>query len=178
MTAHVERLVAAIADFPIKGIVFRDVTPVLADPEAFKRCVDLLVDRLRAMPGGPPEAIVGIESRGFILGAPVALQLGAGFLPVRKPGKLPRRTVRAEYIKEYGTDVLELHADAVHRGQRVAIVDDLLATGGTAEAAAQTVALAGGRVCAFAFLIELDGLKGRGRLGHDAQVISLLHYER
>ncbi|MEW5850803.1 MAG: adenine phosphoribosyltransferase [Myxococcota bacterium] len=176
MLERISSLVAAIPDFPLKGIIFRDVTPVLADPQALRACVDLLAERLQRIPGGPPEAIVGIESRGFIFGAPLAIKLGVGFLPVRKPGKLPRRTLRAEYMKEYGTDVLEMHEDAIKPGQRVAIVDDLLATGGTAEATARLLQESGGKVAAYAFLIELDTLRGRDRLLRGVPVEALLHY--
>lgn len=176
MTERIQSLVAAIPDYPVKGIVFRDVTPVLADGQAFARSIELLAQKLEQRDGGKPSAIVGIESRGFIFGAPLAIRLGVGFLPVRKPGKLPRKTIKAEYMKEYGTDVLELHADAVKPGQRVVVVDDLLATGGTAEATQRLLESLGAEVAAFAFLIELDELKGRNRLRKGVPVEVLLHY--
>jgi adenine phosphoribosyltransferase len=176
MLENVQALVAAIPDYPLKGILFRDITPVLADHGAFTAVVEDMAARLARLPGGKPDAIAGIESRGFILGAPLALRLGVGFLTIRKPGKLPRKTVRAEYAKEYGTDALEMHADAVKPGMRVAVVDDLLATGGTAEAASRLVEVQGGVVCALAFLIELDALHGRRRLKPGAPVEVLLHY--
>lgn len=160
-----------IPDFPKPGILFRDVTPLLADPKAFNLTLDLLAERLA---NTPADAIVGIESRGFIFGAALAARLHRSFVPVRKPGKLPAKKVRVEYALEYGTDALEMHEDAIAPGARVIIVDDLLATGGTASATAQLVARQGGVVQAFAFVIELDFLKGAERL--NAPVVALLNY--
>src|SRR5690606_3157493 len=142
-------------------ILFKDITPILADPDLFA-CV---IDHLVAVNGGEAiDRVVGIESRGFLFAAPLALRLGAGFVPVRKPGKLPYRTVRIEYALEYGNDALEVHEDAIRPGDRVLLVDDLLATGGTAAAAAQLVERLGGRVVGAAFVVELGFLGGRARL--------------
>ena len=150
-----------VPDFPKAGILFYDVTTLLRDPLGFK----LTIDRM-ALPYGDKaiSAVVGIESRGFILGAAVADRIGAGFVPVRKLGKLPAETVRATYELEYGTDSLEIHRDAIEKGQRILIVDDLLATGGTARATVDLVKQLGGQVEGLAFLIELVGLNGRSRL--------------
>lgn len=168
--------VVAVPDFPQKGILFRDLTPVLTHPAAFAECLTLLVEEARKWPGGAVDAVAGIESRGFIFGAPLAQALGVGFLAVRKPGKLPRRTVSASYQKEYGPDTLHLHAEDVVRGQRILVVDDLLATGGTAAAAGSLVAQAGGVVAGFLFVVELDALAGAQRLKETAPVRALLHY--
>src|SRR5262249_34805114 len=151
-----------VPDFPKAGILFYDITTLLADPVGFHAAIDSL-----AIPFQHDniELVVGIESRGFILGAAVADRIGAGFAPVRKPGKLPSRTVPATYDVEYGTDSLEIYDDAIREGQRVLIVDDLLATGGTARATVDLVNRLGGQVRALAFLIELTALNGRQRLG-------------
>ncbi|MEQ1911166.1 MAG: adenine phosphoribosyltransferase [Vicinamibacterales bacterium] len=150
-----------VPDFPKPGILFYDITTLLQDPAGFRQAVDAL-----SAPFSDQgiELVVGIESRGFIFGSAVADRLGAGFSPVRKPGKLPSTTVRAVYDLEYGSDTLEIHDDAVGRGQRVLIVDDLLATGGTAQATCELVSQLGGDVVALAFLIELVGLNGREKL--------------
>ena len=161
-----------VPDFPKPGILFRDLTPLMGDAAALRACVDLLVERTRLH---KPDVIVAIESRGFIFGAPVATALGVGFAPVRKPGKLPHRKLRRTYDLEYGTDSLEMHADAVKPGGRVVIVDDLLATGGTAAATAALVREQQGHVVAFAFVVELVGLAGRARLG-DAAADALIQY--
>jgi adenine phosphoribosyltransferase len=161
-----------IPDFPKPGILFRDLTPLMGDGAAFKQTIEMLAERL--LPHRP-EIILAVESRGFIFGAPVAAALGIGFVPVRKPGKLPFRIARRSYALEYGTDTLEMHADAVVAGARVAIVDDLLATGGTAQA---TVALArelGGEVAVAAFTVELGMLRGRERLA-GTRIESLIVY--
>jgi len=159
LTEHTfKELIRDIPDFPADGIIFRDITPVLKDPAAFREVISAMVESVREM---RPDVIVGIESRGFVLGAPVALQLGVGFVPVRKMGKLPAETIRAEYSLEYGTNVVEMHKDAIEPGMRVAIVDDLLATGGTAGAAVQLVEELGGTVAGLSFLIELTFLNGR-----------------
>ena len=161
-----------VPDFPKAGILFYDITTLLQDPTGLRAALDAL-----ALPfqSGGIDVVVGIESRGFIFGAAVADRIGAGFIPVRKPGKLPSKTVRQTYALEYGTDSLEIHADAVSHGQRVLIVDDLLATGGTAAATAHLVKSIGGAVHAFAFLIELEGLEGRAKLGGH-RVHSVLKY--
>ena len=158
-----------VPDFPKTGILFYDVTTLLRDPEGFKLAIDTL-----ALPftGQSIDVVVGIESRGFILGAAVADRIGAGFVPVRKLGKLPSHTIRATYELEYGSDSLEMHRDAIEPGQRVLIVDDLLATGGTASATARLVTQLGGEVHALAFLIELAALNGREKLaGHKLHVV-------
>jgi adenine phosphoribosyltransferase len=161
-----------VPDFPKAGILFYDVTTLLQDPMGFRAAIESVsapfVDQ-------GIELVVGIESRGFIFGAAVADRIGSGFSPVRKPGKLPSRTLRATYDLEYGTDSLEMHDDAVRQGQRVLIVDDLLATGGTARATRELVTRLGGTVHAFAFLIELVALKGRDRLAGQ-QIHTVLKY--
>lgn len=165
-------LIRTIPDFPQQGILFRDITPVLADGEAFSEVLDRLTSEARAM---RPDKVLGIESRGFLVGGPVALALGIGFVPARKDGKLPYDTVRAEYSLEYGVNVIELHKDAVKPGERVLIVDDLLATGGTARAAADLVHQLGGEVAGFLFFIELTELGGREQL-KDQVVRSLVQF--
>src|SRR6476661_1452658 len=150
-----------VPDFPKAGILFYDITTLLQDPAGLRDAIDSLT---APFVGQGIDVVVGVESRGFIFGAAVADRLGAGFAPVRKPGKLPSTTMRASYDLEYGSDALEIHDDAVRSGQRVLIVDDLLATGGTAKAAADLVSKLGGDVHALAFLIELVDLNGRARL--------------
>jgi adenine phosphoribosyltransferase len=162
-----------IPDFPKPGIVFKDITPVLAAPEALDRAVAGLAEFARPL---DIDLVVGAEARGFLLGPAIARELGAGFVLARKPGKLPRATVQAEYALEYGTDTLELHTDAVHTGSRVLVHDDLLATGGTASATCSLVEQLGGIVVGCAFLIELAFLAGRERLA-ERHVYSLLSYD-
>jgi adenine phosphoribosyltransferase len=162
-----------IPDFPQPGIVFKDITPLLGDAGAFRTCIDALADPF-AEDG--ISKVLGTEARGFIFAAPVAYRFGAGFVPVRKAGKLPWEIERQEYALEYGTDLLEIHRDAVAPGERVLIVDDVLATGGTAAATERLVTKLGGVVVGFAFLIELGFLGGRSELGHD-RVVSLLTYD-
>ena len=161
-----------VPDFPKAGILFYDITTLLQDKEGFRAAIDSL-----AMPflHQSIDAVVGIESRGFIFGSAVADRINSGFIPVRKPGKLPSKTVRATYALEYGTDALEMHDDAVRKGQRVLIVDDLLATGGTARATTDLVKQLGGNVVGLAFLIELIGLSGRTKLSGE-QVHAVLQY--
>jgi len=161
-----------VPDFPKPGILFKDITPLLLDPGVFRRAVELMATPFA---GVRATRVVSIESRGFLLGAPVALALEAGLVPIRKPGKLPAARERVEYALEYGTDALEMHRDAVGGADRVLIVDDVLATGGTAEAAAKLVRTHGAQVVGFTFLIELDLLKGRERLQGE-RVEALLHY--
>ena len=169
---RVKGLIRDIPDFPQKGIIFKDITPLLADDDAFSSVIDLIVVRYGR---GNIDKVVGIEARGFILASPVAYHFGAGFVPVRKEGKLPWDTEREEYALEYGTAVLEIHKDAVHDGDRVLIVDDVLATGGTAKATAKLVERLGGKVIGIACLIELTFLKGRDNLsGYD--FFSLITY--
>ncbi|MBN1203673.1 MAG: adenine phosphoribosyltransferase [Myxococcaceae bacterium] len=153
-----------VPDFPRPGIVFKDITPMLADPALFGRVVNALAAPFR---GQHITKVVGVEARGFILGAPVALALNAGFVPARKPGKLPHRTVVERYSLEYGADGLEMHQDAVLKGERVIIVDDVLATGGTAEATAKLTTQLGGELVGFSFLMVLGFLDGAKRLGTD-----------
>ncbi len=161
-----------IPDFPKKGIVFKDITPVLRSPQAFAAAVDGLVD---AVATHEFDLICGIESRGFLFGAAMAYRLGRGFIPVRKPGKLPYRTIQESYALEYGTNTVEIHEDAVDPGQRVLVVDDLLATGGTAEATGKLIRRLGGVVAAYLFVVELSFLNGRPRF-QDAPVLSLVQY--
>ena len=161
-----------IPDFPKAGVVFKDITPLLADVEAFTFTVDALAEHFA---GRPVDKVLGIEARGFIVAAPVAYRLGAGFVPVRKAGKLPWEIEREEYTLEYGTDLLEVHRDAVAEGERALIIDDVLATGGTAAATVRLVEKLGGVVAGLGFVIELAFLEGRSRIeGLDA--MSLLTY--
>jgi|SRR5579871_722340 len=164
-------LIREVPDFPKPGILFKDITPLIGDGEAFRAVTEALAERVAKL---KPERVVGIESRGFIFGAAIAARLGVGMAPVRKPGKLPWRAVRETYALEYGTDALEMHEDAV-AGARCVIVDDLLATGGTAAATARLVARQGGQVAGLAFVIELGFLGGRGALA-DYSVESLIRY--
>jgi adenine phosphoribosyltransferase len=168
-----EDYIRHIPGFPREGILFHDIMPMLQDPEALRQAVDELADFAR---GRDVDLILGAEARGFILGAALAYALGVGFAAARKPGKLPWKVSRCEYDLEYGTDVLEMHADAIKPGQRVLIHDDLLATGGTAQAKIRLVEEAGGVVAGLAFLIELTELRGRDRL-QGYEVFSLLQYE-
>jgi adenine phosphoribosyltransferase len=153
-----------VPDFPIPGILFRDITTLLKEPGAFRAAVDAMIEPFRA---DRIDLVVGVESRGFIFATPVAYGLRAGFVPVRKLGRLPSESIRVEYELEYGTNTLELHRDAIQPGQRVLVVDDLLATGGTAAAAVDLVQQLGGDVVGLAFLVELRDLKGRERLRHE-----------
>ena len=169
---RVRAAVRDVPDFPKPGIVFKDITPLLLDAALFREVTDAMVDWARA---ADVTHVVGIESRGFIFGAPVAQALGAGFVPMRKPGKLPGVTVSERYALEYGTDTLEVHADAFTGSRGVMIVDDVLATGGTAAAACRLVARAGGTVVLCGFLMELGFLDGRSLMG-DRRVDCLLRY--
>ena len=164
--------IRVIEGFPKEGISFKDITTLVADGEAFKESIDRIAEHLRDK---NVDVILGPEARGFIFGVPVAYALGVGFVPVRKKGKLPAETVSVEYSLEYGVDVLEIHKDAIKKGQRVAIVDDLLATGGTMEAAAKLIEQLGGEVVSMQFLIELEDLKGREKLSQ-YEVNSLIKY--
>jgi len=150
-----------VPDFPKPGVMFKDITPLLASPQALRT----VIDRFAKLDVGRIDKIAAIESRGFLFGAPLAIKLGIGFVPVRKPGKLPWKTNRIEYALEYGNDAVEIHQDAVRDGERVLMVDDLLATGGTMSAACQLVEGCGGVVAACAFVVELCFLPGRKRLG-------------
>lgn len=172
---RLRRLAATIRDvpdFPSEGILFKDITPMLADPTAFVTAIDLFAERWAET---NPDAIVGIESRGFIFGAALAARMTASFVPARKPGKLPAEKDRVEYALEYGTDALEMHVDALAPGDRVVVVDDLLATGGTAEATLELVRRRGATVLGMSFVIELEFLRGRARLG-ETPAQALLRY--
>ncbi len=169
-----QRLRAAVRDvpdFPKPGINFKDITPVVSDPVLFRDVIGAL-----AAGGGEFDLVVGIESRGFIFGAPLAVEVGVGFVPFRKPGKLPYRTERIRYGLEYGTDALEVHVDGIQPGQRVLLVDDVLATGGTAAAAVELVRRLGGEVVGAAFVLELAFLGGRARLA-DVPLLTLASFE-
>ncbi|MEW6095721.1 MAG: adenine phosphoribosyltransferase [bacterium] len=161
-----------VPDFPKKGIIFKDITPLWKDKDAFAQSIDEIVDRYKDR---KIDVVVGVEARGFIVGAPVAYQLGVGFVPVRKPGKLPYKTTSVSYELEYGTDTIETHEDSISPGEQVLIVDDLLATGGTAKAMCELVEKAGGTVVELAFIVELTFLHGRDKL-KDYKVVSLIQY--
>jgi adenine phosphoribosyltransferase len=161
MTTELAALIRDIPNFPQEGILFRDITTLLKDAEGFRRAIDGLIERFRGL---APDVVVGMESRGFIFGAPIAYALGAGFVPVRKLGKLPHETISVEYALEYGQNTLEMHRDAIAPGQRVLIIDDLLATGGTVTATIELVEQLGGEVVGIGFLIELRFLNGRQNL--------------
>jgi adenine phosphoribosyltransferase len=158
---HLKALIRDVPDFPMPGILFRDVTPLLRDPAGLREVVDALAARYREQ---EIDVVAGIESRGFLFGAPLALALGVGFVPIRKLGKLPADRISREYALEYGTNALEMHRDAVQPAERVLLIDDLLATGGTARAASELIEELGGRVAEIAFLIELAFLNGRAAL--------------
>ena len=167
-----KKYVASIPDFPTKGILFRDITPLMADGEAFHESCEMLIEYARKIGA---QVVAGPESRGFIFGCPVAHELKIGFVPVRKPNKLPRKTISYKYDLEYGSNELHMHEDAIKPGQKVLIIDDLLATGGTVEATIKMVEQLGGEVVGCAFLIELEGLGGREKLsGYD--VYTLMKY--
>jgi adenine phosphoribosyltransferase len=167
-----KKLIRDVPDFPTPGILFRDITPLLADALAFRHVLDLLAEEASAR---KPGAIVGIESRGFLFGAPLADRMGLPFVPVRKPGKLPAARMSVEYSLEYGNSQLDIHEDALATGIRAFIVDDLLATGGTARAAGKLVELVGGVVAGYGFVVELEALDGRSQLS-GYQVFSAIQY--
>lgn len=169
---QLKRKIRNVPDFPKPGILFYDITTLLQDRDGLREALD---EMARPFTGSGIDVIVGVESRGFIFGAAIADRLGAGFAPVRKPGKLPYKTTRTSYALEYGSDTLEIHEDAVKPGQQVLIVDDLLATGGTAAATASLVEQIGGTIAGISFLIELDFLNGREKLA-GRNVHSVLHY--
>ena len=169
MALDLTQYIASIPNFPKEGILFRDVTPIMQNPEAFRESVRLLAEYGRKVKA---DLIVGPESRGFVFGTPVALELNVGFAPVRKPGKLPRETISTTYELEYGVGELFMHKDSVKPGQRVLVIDDLLATGGTAKATAKMIEELGGVVAGFGFIIELSGLPGRKTLeGYDVYAL-------
>ncbi len=163
-----------IPDWPKEGIVFKDITPLLSNPEGFKGAIDTLAENYENI---GITKVMGAEARGFIFGGALAYKLGAGFVPARKPGKLPWTTTTVTYDLEYGTDSLEVHADAFGPGDKVVIVDDVLATGGTAAAKAELVAATGAEIAGFAFLIELDFLDGRSKLPAGKKIVSLIHVD-
>src|SRR5437773_6562532 len=167
-----KKMIREVPDFPKKGILFYDITTVLQDKAGFRRIIDALTEQIRPL---KPDAVLGIEARGFIFAPALAYHLGAGFVPVRKPNKLPAETERISYELEYGMDTLEMHKDAVKPGMRVVIADDLLATGGTGLATVRLVERLGGQVVAVSFVIELEALKGRQRL-KGYEIVSLLQY--
>jgi len=170
---QIKNLVRDVPDFPKKGVIFKDITPLLSDVTAFREAVRLLAAPYK---GKGITKVLGVEARGFLLAAPAALELDAGMVPLRKKGKLPRKTVSASYALEYGTDTLHMHADALEKGDKVLIVDDVLATGGTCAAVIEMARGLGAEVVAAAFLIELDFLGGRGKL-KDTAVHSLINYK-
>ncbi len=168
--AWLRDLIRNVEDFPSPGVRFADITPLLANADGLRCSVELLADEFV---GREIDLVVGIDARGFILGAPVACRLGCGFVPVRKPGRLPAAVESVSYELEYGSDTLEMHADAIQPGQRVLIIDDVLATGGTASAAQKLVSATGGVVDALGFLLEIDALNGRNQLGGAHAVCAL-----
>ena len=169
---ELKKYIRDVPDYPQKGVIFRDITPLLGDKQIFAEVVDLMS---KAWSATPPDLVAAIEARGFIPGSAMAVKLGAGFVPIRKPGKLPWSTVRESYELEYGTDSLEVHADAVQPGQKVLIVDDVLATGGTASAAVRLMRKLGAAVVGVQVLIELTYLDGRQRL-NDVKLVSEITY--
>lgn len=169
-----KQYIADIPDFPEPGIIFRDVTPLLKNKEAYHQTIDALSQWVESL-GVKVDVIAGPEARGFIFGCPLAYQMKAGFVPIRKPGKLPRETVSEEYALEYGTNEIQIHEDSIQPGENVVIVDDLLATGGTVEATVKLIEKLGGKVVGIAFLIELEALKGREKL-NGYEVYSLVTY--
>ena len=168
-----QRYIRNVPDFPKKGIVFRDITTLLQDKAAFSQAIEVFYDRYRTQ---SIDKVVSVESRGFIFGSALAYRLSAGFVPVRKPKKLPSETIREEYQLEYGKDALEIHTDAIKKGEKVLIVDDLIATGGTIVAACNLVKKLGGSIVGLAFLIELTFLHGREKL-NDFEVFSIIKYD-
>jgi len=172
MSLNLENYITSIPDYPIKGVLFRDVTPLMGDGEAFHEACKRIIDFAKEL---HVDIVVGPESRGFIFGCPVAYELGIGFVPARKPHKLPREVISYEYSLEYGTATMEMHKDAIKPGMRALVVDDLLATGGTIDAANHLVESLGGVVAGCAFLVELSDLGGRQRLS-DYKILSLIKY--
>ncbi|MFL6584423.1 MAG: adenine phosphoribosyltransferase [Chthoniobacterales bacterium] len=161
-----------VADFPKKGIVFKDITPILADAQLFRASIDIFLERCR---GRQIDKVVGIDARGFLFGSAVAYELGVGFVPIRKRGKLPYKTETASYTLEYGEAEMEMHVDAINRGERIVLIDDLLATGGTSAAAAALIKKMGGELVEAQFLIELEFLHGRDKVA-PTPVVSFLRY--
>jgi len=166
------KMIRSIPDFPVEGILFRDITTLIKDPDAFQEAIDALIDHYvdREI-----DLIVAIEARGFVFGAPMAYEMGAGFVMVRKPGKLPAETIAANYTLEYGTNTLEMHKDSIMPGQKVLLVDDLIATGGSSKATAELIESLGGEIVGIAFLIELTDLNGVDKL-EGYEIFSLIRY--
>ena len=170
----IKNSIKSIKDYPLPGIIFRDVTSLIENGEAFSATIDLFVERYKTQ---KIDKIVGTEARGFIFGAPLAAALGAGFIPVRKPNKLPRETIQESYELEYGNDILQIHKDAIKKGEKVLLMDDLLATGGTAEASVKLIERLGGEVIEAAFVISLPDLRGEEKLkAMSVPVFSLIEY--
>lgn len=176
MKEDIKKIIRNIPNFPKDGIQFKDITPVLANPQALDTVIDWFAQSISEV--ASVEKIIGVESRGFIFAAAIANKMGIGFVPIRKPGKLPYSTFQVEYDLEYGTDILEIHTDALRPGEKVALIDDLLATGGTASAAAQLISQAGGSLQVSSFLIELDFLKGREAMQkvQSGKINSMIHF--
>lgn len=173
MISYVESKVRSIKDFPKEGIIFRDITSVIKDAKALNYCIDFLYD---AFKDKNIDYVVGIESRGFIFGTALACKLGAGMILIRKPGKLPCKTISQEYELEYGTDKIEIHADDLEAGKNVIVIDDLLATGGTVEAACKLVSKTGANIKGVGFIMELEDLNGRAKMPDGVDVVSMLKY--
>ncbi len=173
MPEYVEKTIRDIIDFPKKGIIFRDITTAVKDKEALRRIVDFLTEKFKDK---DIDYVAAVESRGFIFGSALAYNLNAGFILVRKPGKLPAKTISEEYSLEYGTDKIEIHEDAIEKGKNVLVIDDLLATGGTVNACCKLIKKTGANIVGCAFVIELSDLKGREKLPKDIDVISMITY--
>ena len=173
MSEYVRKTIRDIPDFPKKGIIFRDITTAVKDKEALKRIVSFLTENFKDK---KIDYVAAVESRGFIFGSALAINLDAGFILVRKPGKLPAKTISQEYELEYGKDKIEIHEDAVEKGKNVLVIDDLLATGGTVNACCELIKKAGANVVGCAFVIELEDLKGREKLPKDVDIISMIKY--
>lgn len=173
MTEDLKSIVRSVQDFPKKGVIFRDITTLLNNRDAFRKTIDIFYERYKDQ---KIDKVVSVESRGFIFGSLLAYRLGAAFVPIRKPGKLPSEKIREEYQLEYGTDAMEIHRDAIERGERVLMHDDLLATGGTVLAACKLVERLGGEIVGLSFLIELKFLRGRDRLGN-YDIFSIISYD-
>jgi adenine phosphoribosyltransferase len=169
----IKEKIRTVPDWPIKGVMFRDITTLLQEPEAFRETCDAFYNRYKDM---QIDKIVGIDARGFIFGAVLAYQLNVGFVPVRKKGKLPYQTIEAAYTLEYGNNIVEMHADAIEKGEKVVIIDDLIATGGTMAAAAKLVGQLGGEILELAFIVELPDLKGREKI-NDYNIFTLVEFE-